>query len=606
MIKTQYKKVLLLSVVLILIFSSFATSLTVTKENENKINATFYFFKPDGLSIYEEKISIEDGSKIIDLLQSKDNYSSNKIILIDALGNLEGISDIISYEDLNVLLTCPSRYKSLLNQNENVLLSTGSSFFNTIISGGAGKITPIVLAPRPRVILIWRGHEENDLAVTTVGGLISNKGFIAIGSQNGLALGFIGLGITYGTPFGTVYGLTGYSLFTRVTADDIESFPPNSKPEISSPNPSNGQENMPLSLSELSFKINDDDNDLMSYTVITFPDIGSGSGSLKTNGDYSIPVSNLQESTEYNWTVSVSDGSDTTEKTYTFTTVYYAPLITNPIPHNQGFASIDLTHLQFTITDYQGDLMDYTVETSPDIGGKSEYSISDGAYTIPIYGLRKDNWYQWYINATDGVHWTRKKFSFFTGGFSDDFNDNIKDYSKWSELYNDGQWFETNQRVEFKLYEGTGGYARKEGIESKWIPVSISPDDSVRFYWDLFTEVGSTNWAGHVRFEITDETNWLRAYYARTEDDTRFMDSNDESPSIINSKKFDGYWSNEIEIFSDKYRIRMDDDNSGWIYDDLFSSSSQLKVRLYLSTSGSTPSLYLRSGFDNIYVYTKN
>ena len=45
---------------------------------------------------------------------------------------------------------------------------------------------------------------------------------------------------------------------------------------------------------------------------MTTPDIGSGSGNLKPDGAYSIPVSNLVDLTTYTWHVEVSDGEDTT------------------------------------------------------------------------------------------------------------------------------------------------------------------------------------------------------------------------------------------------------------------------------------------------------
>jgi len=413
MFMIKYQKVILLSLVLILTFSSFANSLPFIKENDKKINATIYFFKSDGLITHEEEINYEDGSKLIDLLQNSEDYSSNIKTIINQINNLDCSSNNFSDEELYSLLTPPDYYKSLTHQKENVLSSSGTSFFCSIISGGSGKITPIVLLPRPRIFLSWEGYEDNDLAITTVGGLISNKGFIAQGSQNGLALGFIGLGITYGTPFGNVYGFTGYSFYSRVSADDIEFYPPNSKPVISDPEPSDYQQNIPITLSDLSFQIHDDDNDLMSYSVSTSPDIGSGTGNNKRSGVYSIPISGLQSSTTYSWTISVSDGMDTSENTYSFTTEYLAPVITMPNPIGK-YISHETSNLQFTITDYQGDLMDYIVETSPYIGSKMADDVGDGTYNVPIDGLDKNMEYTWYLNVTDGTYWTREKFVFST------------------------------------------------------------------------------------------------------------------------------------------------------------------------------------------------
>ena len=106
-----------------------------------------------------------------------------------------------------------------------------------------------------------------------------------------------------------------------VTADEIEYFPPNRKPVISSPNPPSGTYDISLSLSELSFKIEDEDNDRMSYQVTTEPDIGSGTGNNKNSGYYSISIGGLEPFKRYRWTVEVSDGKDTTIKEFSFVTV---------------------------------------------------------------------------------------------------------------------------------------------------------------------------------------------------------------------------------------------------------------------------------------------
>ena len=41
--------------------------------------------------------------------------------------------------------------------------------------------------------------------------------------------------------------------------------------------------------------------------------------------------------------------------------------------------------------------------------------VHDGTYTVPVSGLTYGATYRWYVNVTDGVHWTRKVFSFETG-----------------------------------------------------------------------------------------------------------------------------------------------------------------------------------------------
>jgi hypothetical protein len=100
----------------------------------------------------------------------------------------------------------------------------------------------------------------------------------------------------------------------------------------------------------------------------------------------------------------------------TFTIEAVVPFILNPLPaDSEHNVPTDLKQLQFTLKDFQGDAMDYTVETSPFIGSGSGTQVHNGTYTIPISGLLNFTTYRWYVNVTDGVHWTRKIFRFQTG-----------------------------------------------------------------------------------------------------------------------------------------------------------------------------------------------
>jgi hypothetical protein len=58
--------------------------------------------------------------------------------------------------------------------------------------------------------------------------------------------------------------------------------------------------------------------------------------------------------------------------------------------------------------------MDYTVETSPDIGSGSGTGVGDGTYTVDVSGLDYLTNYTWYVNVTDGTYWKHKVFSFRT------------------------------------------------------------------------------------------------------------------------------------------------------------------------------------------------
>jgi hypothetical protein len=292
----------------------------------------------------------------------------------------------------------------------------------TFVTTGSGAALPIIILPRfipflltpiPRVFVGWNARE----GITSCGGLLSGTGFIAYGPQKGLALGFWGIGLTFSLPpVMNTYGLIGYALYATVEADYIERYPPNNPPVVSGMDPGDGEINVPLSLSELRFRIEDADADLMSYAVTTTPDIGSGQGNLKTDGVYSIPISNLQSKTLYTWHIDVTDGEDTSVYDFSFTTEPVEPIISNPIPTDgEKEVFTDITQLQFTLKDFQGDPMDYTVQTSPDIGSASATHVPDGTYVVPVSGLEVGTSYRWFVNVTDGTHWTRETLSFETG-----------------------------------------------------------------------------------------------------------------------------------------------------------------------------------------------
>jgi hypothetical protein len=278
-----------------------------------------------------------------------------------------------------------------------------------VAGGGYGIPLPLFIIPRPRFITVWGAT----FATTAVGSLLMPKSFVAIGNQQGICLGFVGVGLTIAF-FGFMgYGMLGYSLYTAIRAQEIERY--NNKPTITNENPTDGSTNVPISLSELSFRLTDGDGDLMSYSVTTSPYIGSGSGSNKGNGVYSIDVSGLDSNTDYTWHVSVDDGYDIVDKTFSFRTEAVAPVISNPSPSDGEMdVSVDISELSFYLRDYQGDLMDYTVSTSPDIGSGSGNGVSDGTYTVDVSGLDYSTEYKWYVTATDGEHQTNRVFSFQT------------------------------------------------------------------------------------------------------------------------------------------------------------------------------------------------
>ncbi len=92
-------------------------------------------------------------------------------------------------------------------------------------------------------------------------------------------------------------------------------------PQIKHPIPADSASDVPLSLSELSFDLYDPGGGSMDYTVIVTPNIGAAADAGVGDGRYTVPLSEaLTYYTPYTWTIEVSEGSDITRQTLTFTT----------------------------------------------------------------------------------------------------------------------------------------------------------------------------------------------------------------------------------------------------------------------------------------------
>jgi hypothetical protein len=205
-------------------------------------------------------------------------------------------------------------------------LGIGKEMFCNFVATGEGAAFPIIILPRfipfimtpiPRLFVGWK----TSVGFTSVGGLMSGTGFYAAGQQQGFALGFWGIGFSIFLPPVRAYGMFGYALYAKASAEYMEYYPPNNAPEITAASPLDGGTNVPLSTPELEFHISDFDGDLMSYSATTYPDVGGGNGNLKPDGTYTVPLSGLKSSTEYTWSVNVSDGKDTTNQQFSFSTI---------------------------------------------------------------------------------------------------------------------------------------------------------------------------------------------------------------------------------------------------------------------------------------------
>ena len=181
--------------------------------------------------------------------------------------------------------------------------------------------------------------------------------------------------------------------------------------------------------------------------------------------------------------------------------------------------------------------------------------------------------------------------------FYDYFDDNTKDHNNWTESHTDGIWYEQNQQTEFYLPSGNEKY---EAIQSFEIPIKTTNIDSVNISFDMISKIGSNTDYGKICCIVRDGPTFILLCYSRLENNLMFYDSNDADWTIIGSRS-DGIWNNKIEIFNDRYKVKMHNYETGWKYDPLFLDSTHLTVEILIKFQISAGSWW-QAGFDNVIV----
>ena len=145
-----------------------------------------------------------------------------------------------------------------------------------------------------------------------------------------------------------------------------------------------------------------------------------GSYTNVETGYYNVSTTGMdQHETQYWWRAEAEDRehAKSTTKTYSFETkpVNVAPIVSNPTPANQSTpVPTSTSHLSFHLTDLEGDPMNYSVTSSPNIGSGSGTNVADGSYSVSVSGLLYSTTYTWTVNATDGKETTLAVYTFTT------------------------------------------------------------------------------------------------------------------------------------------------------------------------------------------------
>jgi len=191
--------------------------------------------------------------------------------------------------------------------------------------------------------------------------------------------------------------------------------------------------------------------------------------------------------------------------------------------------------------------------------------------------------------------------------FSDDFNDNAKDLKNWTELYNEGEWWERNGQTEFRLYEGTSHW-RKEGIESLDIPITFDNNKyKIEAIMDTFVDNYPNQeyqYVGQAHMAVVDSSDpnstYIDVYYRRDNNKIIVADSSGTSITLGTSNEFE--YKVVITLESERYNVKVGPYDSGWISESIFSTEFDLNLQLFIQLAGDFAGYWWIAAFDDVYI----
>jgi hypothetical protein len=163
---------------------------------------------------------------------------------------------------------------------------------------------------------------------------------------------------------------------------------------------------VPISLQQLSFTIADPQNDLMSYSVTSSPNIGSDTQINKTNGTYMVNVSGLAYSKVYTWSVNVSDGVNQISRTFSFKTTSEPGVWWNEDWKYRKKITIDHTKVSSNLNNFPVliDITDSDISSHTQVDGDdivfTNFSGNKLCHEIESYSIDDDHLVAW-VNVPD-------------------------------------------------------------------------------------------------------------------------------------------------------------------------------------------------------------
>jgi hypothetical protein len=199
---------------------------------------------------------------------------------------------------------------------------------------------------------------------------------------------------------------------------------------VTNEQPTDGATNVPITLPQLSFTITDSQDDPLSCTITTTPDIIGGphqENNIDSGTTVVVPITQtpLNYGTTYTWHISSTDGSIWANRTLSFTTISNTnqkPTLSNPSPSNNSNNIGINPILSITVSDNENDNINLIFMTNATTGVWHQIGITQngipGRYSQQSSGMNQLNKkYWWKACTTDPLgsgQWTNRTYCFST------------------------------------------------------------------------------------------------------------------------------------------------------------------------------------------------
>jgi len=338
-----------------------------------------------------------------------------------------------------------------------------------------------------------------------------------------------------------------------LSIEEIYHFTTSHIPSLSDPDPPNGTSSEPPAPICI-ITVSDQDGGTVD---VNFYENTTGSWVLQqTNSSVDVTSpANVQwnnynnasvKSTKYWWKVNVTDSKGlSSANIYHFTTATAdPPKQSYEIPADLSTnVNISITTINVTIEDQQGDPINWTIETSPNIGSQDNSSSSEGngSKVCSVSGLTYGTTYTWYVNASDDIDWSNETYVFTTGFLPETNNPGPSNGSTGQSLTPVCNVTVSDQdggTVDVYFYDNSTG----PGWILRQTNSSVDVTTPVNIEWDKYDGASSYDTAYWWKVNVTDSSGYSieKIYHFTTEPISTSVDTISPhhvklSPFIINA-----------------------------------------------------------------------